>query len=72
MERVSKRLKIAYSNDDVLTVEKKLMKKVPKDRWSRTHHQMVLFGRYKCKAVKPECDSCKLQDMCRHYKKMGK
>ncbi len=72
VERVSKRLKLAYSNDDVLTVEKKLMKKVPKDRWSRTHHQMVLFGRYKCKAIKPECDGCELQDMCRHYKKMSK
>ncbi len=70
VERISKRLKLAYSNDDVLKVEKKLMKKVPKERWSRTHHQMVLFGRYKCKAVKPECDDCKLQEMCRYYKKM--
>ena len=63
--RVSKRLKLANINDDVNTIEKKLMKKIPKDRWSRTHHQMVLFGRYKCKAIKPECDKCKLKDKCK-------
>ncbi len=68
VERVSKRLRLAYSNDDVLTIEKKLMRKVPRERWSKTHHQLVLFGRYKCKAIKPECDGCKLQDMCRYYK----
>ena len=67
--RVSKRLGLAKDSDDVLSIEKKLMKKIPKDRWSRTHHQLVLFGRYKCKAMKPECSNCKLKDICRHYKK---
>ena len=65
VERVSKRLKLASINDSVYEVEKKLMKKVPKDRWIRTHHQLVLFGRYYCKAVKPECDNCKLKDICK-------
>lgn len=63
--RVSKRLRLANKNDDVLTIEKKLMKKIPKDRWSKTHHQMVLFGRYYCKAIMPICDNCKLKDICR-------
>ena len=67
--RVSKRLGLAKDSDDVLAIEKKLMKKIPKDRWSRTHHQLVLFGRYKCKAMKPECSNCKLKNICRHYKK---
>ncbi len=58
VERVSKRLKIAKKNDSVLEVEKKLMKFVPKKLWSRTHHQMVLFGRYICKAKKPDCKEC--------------
>ena len=65
VERVSKRLGLASAKDGVIQVEKKLMKKVPKDRWIRTHHQFILFGRYYCKAVKPSCDNCKLKDICR-------
>ena len=56
--RVSKRLGIAKENDDVYTIEKKLMKLIPKDKWSRSHHQMVLFGRYICKSRNPMCDRC--------------
>ncbi len=70
VERVSKRLKLAYMKDDVYTVERKLMKKFPKSRWSKLHHQMVLFGRYNCKAVKPLCLDCKLKSYCRYYKSM--
>lgn len=64
VERVSKRLGLASAKDDVIQVEKKLMKKVPKDRWIRTHHQFILFGRYYCKAVKPSCDNCRLKNIC--------
>ena len=63
--RVSKRLGLAKEEDDVNKIEKKLMKKVPKDRWSKTHHQLVLFGRYKCKAINPECDNCKIKEYCK-------
>ena len=56
--RVSKRLGIAKENDDVYTIEKKLMKLIPKDKWSRSHQQMVLFGRYICKSRNPMCDRC--------------
>lgn len=69
VERVSKRLKIASRNDDVLKVENKLMKKIPKNEWGRRHLQLVLFGRYFCKAIKPECYNCKLIDMCSEKKK---
>ena len=64
VERVSKRLKIARKNDSVLVVEKKLMKMIPKDLWSRSHHQMVLFGRYICKARGPLCENCSYYDDC--------
>ena len=63
--RVSKRLGFVKENDNASQIEKKLMKKVPMDRWSRTHHQLVLFGRYKCKAINPECDSCKIKEYCK-------
>lgn len=69
VERVSKRLKLATLKDDVLKVEKKLMKKFDKSLWSKRHLQLVLFGRYYCKAVKPECETCRLKDICRGYKK---
>ena len=68
VERVSKRLGLAYKNDEVFVVERKLMKKFPKEKWSRLHHQLVLFGRYKCKAIKPECEDCKFQDFCKYFK----
>ena len=69
VSRVSKRLGLAKENDDVSKIEKKLEKKIPLDRWGKTHHQMVLFGRYNCKAISPMCDNCKLKDICRYKKK---
>ena len=69
VERVSKRLKLAYLKDDVYTVEKKLMRVFPKEKWSKLHHQIVLFGRYKCKAIKPICNDCKLKTYCRFKNK---
>ena len=50
VERVSKRLAICRWKDSVLEVEKTLMKKIPMDEWSVTHHRMIFFGRYHCKA----------------------
>ena len=69
VERVSKRLKLAYKNDDVLKVENKLMKKFKKEEWAKRHLQLVLFGRYYCKAIKPECINCRLRDICIEKKK---
>ena len=70
VERVSKRLRLAKNNDSVLVIEKKLMKKFPRDEWGRRHLQMVLFGRYHCKAVKPECENCKIRNLCVKKKKI--
>lgn len=69
VERVSKRLKLASKNDDVLKIEKKLEKAFSKDTWAKRHLQMVLFGRYYCKAIKPLCENCKLKDICREKNK---
>ena len=69
VERVSKRLGLAYKNDDVNKIEKKLMKKLPKDKWSRCHHQLVLFGRYICKSKNPLCSECLLKEKCKFYNK---
>ena len=63
--RVSKRFGIAKKNDDALKIEKKLTKYFPNDKLSRLHHQLVLFGRYYCKAKKPMCVNCKLKNICK-------
>ena len=68
VSRVSKRLGIAKKNDDVEIIEKKLLKKFNKNVWSKRHHQLVLFGRYHCKAKNPCCSSCKLKSYCLEQK----
>ncbi len=64
--RVSKRLGLTKS-DNPLVVEKDLMRIFKKDDWSKIHLQLVLFGRYYCKAMKPECVSCGLKKECLFY-----
>ncbi|WP_410981979.1 endonuclease III [Bacillus cereus] len=72
VERVSKRLAICRWKDSVLEVEKTLMKKVPMEEWGVTHHRMIFFGRYHCKAQRPQCEECRLLEVCREGKKRMK
>ncbi|WP_100398583.1 endonuclease III [Bacillus sp. FJAT-44742] len=72
VERVSKRLGICRWKDNVTQVEETLMKKIPQDQWSVTHHRLIFFGRYHCKAQSPKCDICPLLDLCREGKKRMK
>ena len=67
VNRVSKRLNLADEDDNVLEVENKLNYLFPKDSLSEIHHQLVFFGRYKCKSINPLCDDCKLKDICKYY-----
>ena len=69
VERVSKRLGLCRWKDSVLQVEETIMKKTPMDKWSRTHHQLIFFGRYHCKAQNPQCPVCPLLSLCREGKK---
>ncbi|SDB91041.1 DNA-(apurinic or apyrimidinic site) lyase /endonuclease III [Pelagirhabdus alkalitolerans] len=72
VERVSKRLGICRWKDSPLEVEKTLMKKVPESEWSQTHHRMIFFGRYHCKAKTPNCEECPLLSLCREGQKRMK
>lgn len=72
VERVSKRLGFCRWKDSVLEVEKTLMRKIPKDEWSVTHHRLIFFGRYHCKAQNPQCPSCPLLEICREGRKRMK
>lgn len=60
VERVSKRLGLVEEDDSVLTVEQKLTKLFKNDDMVKRHHQLLLFGRYYCKAKKPDCVNCKI------------
>lgn len=64
VERVAKRLGFAELNDDVFTVEKKLMDLFPSEKWVRLHHQLLLFGRHTCQSRSPKCENCQLQKYC--------
>ncbi|OHR74550.1 endonuclease III [Bacillus sp. HMSC76G11] len=72
VERVSKRLAICKWKDSVMEVEKTLMRKVPMEEWSLTHHRLIFFGRYHCKAQAPKCTACPLLHMCREGQKRMK
>ncbi|MGE6488803.1 endonuclease III [Paenisporosarcina sp. NPDC076898] len=69
VERVTKRLGLCRWKDSVLQVEETIMKKTPINNWSRTHHQLIFFGRYHCKAQNPQCPVCPLLSLCREGKK---
>ncbi|MEG0021999.1 MAG: endonuclease III [Bacilli bacterium] len=62
--RVSKRLGLAKKDDTVIDVEKKLTELFKNDDMLKRHHQLLLFGRYYCKAINPKCDGCPLKNIC--------
>lgn len=66
--RVSNRTKIAPGKN-VLEVEKKLEKNVPKEHKLDAHHLLILHGRYTCIARKPRCGSCVIEDLCEFKEK---
>ena len=63
--RIAKRLKIARENDDVADIEKKLRKSFPRESWIKLHHQFIHFGRIQCKAKNPQCENCRLIEICK-------
>lgn len=63
--RVSKRLGLTNLNSTPEKCEQDLLKIVPLDVQAKFHIQTVWFGRYFCKAIKPECENCKLKNICK-------
>jgi endonuclease-3 len=66
--RVSNRTKIAPGKN-VVEVEKRLIRLVPKEFLLDAHHWLILHGRYTCVARKPKCGSCIIEDLCEYNKK---
>ena len=77
VDRISKRLGLAKVSDSVETVEKKLKRKIRRERWNKAHHLFIFFGRYFCTARNPKCEECPFQSFCKKdkldaYKKASK
>lgn len=66
--RVSNRTGIAPGKN-VVEVENKLLKFVPREFLLDAHHWLILHGRYVCQARKPRCGSCRIEDLCEYKQK---
>ena len=66
--RVSNRTGIAKGKD-VVEVEQKLLRHVPREFKQDAHHWLILHGRYTCVARKPRCGSCIIEDLCEYKEK---
>ncbi len=64
--RVSNRLGIAPGKTP-REVEDKLLEIIPEGNRNRAHHQLIFLGRYRCKAISPQCDDCPLNEYCNYF-----
>ncbi len=64
--RVAHRLELSNGKTP-LDVEKDLLKVLPKEYAKNANHWLVLFGRYTCKAQKPDCGNCPLVHLCHSH-----
>ena len=62
--RVSNRIGLV-NEPDVLKTELALMKTIPENRWTKTHHSLIFHGRRCCTARNPKCDECVIKDLCK-------
>ena len=72
VNRIAKRLGLAKADDSLMDVERKLKRKIPRDRWIQAHHQMIFFGRYLCHAQHPACKQCPFTGICLYLRKKAK
>jgi endonuclease-3 len=63
VRRVSGRLGLT-ENEDPVKIERDLMQVVPRKDWTVFSHLLILHGRRTCKARKPDCPNCTLNDIC--------
>lgn len=71
--RVSHRIGLVPENATTpLAVEKELIKNIPELLVHKTHHWLILHGRYICVARNPKCEQCGLRPVCMYYKEIVK
>ena len=63
--RVSERVGLTRAAKNPLQAEEQLMKYIPPDKVSRSHHWLILHGRYTCTARSPKCNECGIREFCK-------
>lgn len=71
VHRVANRLGLVNSRDRNVT-EKKLKEIISPEQWNQAHHLLIWHGRQVCKARKPDCSRCVLQEYCQFYQQQRK
>ncbi len=66
LHRMAIRLGYIKKTGTISDAEASYKKFIPKEEWIVAHHLFLLFGRYHCKAINPECTNCKLKNYCKH------
>ena len=64
--RVANRIGLAEAKD-VLKTEIQLQERIPKDKWTLSHHLLIWHGRRVCNARKPNCKECIINSYCEYY-----
>ena len=67
--RVAVRIGLAKDAKTPLNVEEQLTRNIPDELMHKAHHWLILHGRYICKARKPLCEKCGLNEICIYYNK---
>ncbi|NLP23394.1 MAG: endonuclease III [Syntrophomonadaceae bacterium] len=70
VHRVANRLGLVNTKDRNRT-EKELKAIIDPERWNRAHHLLIWHGRQVCKARRPNCAACVLQELCQYYQQMN-
>jgi endonuclease-3 len=69
--RVSNRIGLVKAKN-VLKAEEQLVKHIPEEDIPKSHHWLILHGRYVCTARKPKCEQCPVTAYCKYYSDMTK
>jgi len=63
VQRIARRLGLTQETEPV-RIERDLMKTIPQERWIDFSHQLILHGRARCFARKPNCAECPIDPLC--------
>lgn len=69
VNRVSYRLGLSSSMDNVLKTEHELEAGFDEKDWIKVHYGLLFMGRYKCLSKNPKCSDCNLKSICRYEKR---
>ena len=65
--RVSERIGLTTGSKNPLQTERQLVKHIPAEVIPKAHHWLLLHGRYVCKALKPQCTCCEINQFCKYH-----